>query len=105
MIWDLVILTARSPSQRWLFERYVAQLWPPGEGGAPDCMVLEDPPGPQLGTAGATMHALCAAAERFRERLPAARVLILHCGGLSQRVPQLSHLGKAFAPGTQLDEE
>lgn len=102
MIWDLVIVTARTAQQRWLFERYLGRLWPaPGEGSAPGWLVLRDPPGPQLGTAGATVHALCSAAERLRERFAASRILILHCGGLSQRVPQLSHLGKAFAPGPE----
>ena len=98
-MWDLVVITARTAQQRWLFERYLHQLWPaPREAGAPGHLVLQDPPGPQLGTAGATVYALQAAAAQLGDGCPRARVLILHCGGLSQRVPQLSHLGKAFAP-------
>jgi fucokinase len=100
MTWDLVLVTARTAQQRWLFERYLGRLWPaPGTSGEPDWRVVQDPPGPQLGTAGATVHALAVAVGRLRERSRAARVLVLHCGGLSQRVPQLSHVGKAFAPG------
>jgi fucokinase / fucose-1-phosphate guanylyltransferase len=104
MIWDLVVVTARTAQQRWLFERYLGQLWPaPGTSGAPYHWVMQDPPGPQLGTAGATLHALGGAAQRLGERFSRSRVLILHCGGLSQRVPQLSHLGKAFAPAAARD--
>jgi len=100
--WDLLVVTARTAQQRWLFERYLGQLWPAsGAAGTPGWLVLQDPPGPQLGTAGATLHALCHAAQRLETRLGDARVLVLHCGGLSQRVPQLSHVGKAFAPGSR----
>jgi fucokinase len=113
VIWDLVIVTARTAQQRWLFDRYLSRslrpVPPAGEAGlaiptgersgVPGYIVLQDPPGPQLGTAGATVHALGVAAQHLRERFATSRVLVLHCGGLSQRVPQLSHLGKAFAPG------
>ncbi len=104
--WDLVIVTARDPRQRWLFERYLGRVWPAGQTHrAADWLVLADPPGPRLGSAGATVHALAAAAHRLRERFESARLLVLHCGGLSQRVPQLSHLGKAFAPGAADDRD
>jgi fucokinase len=105
VIWDLVIVTARTAQQRWLFERYLGQLWPGPVAEKPRYQVLQDPSGPQLGTAGATVHALCAAAQQLCGQLPRARVLILHCGGLSQRVPQLSHLGKAFAPGAARERD
>src|SRR5947207_1059546 len=106
MTWNLIIVTARTTQQRWLFERYLEAIWPErGNERSPDWMVLQDPPGPQLGTAGATLSAIARAAERLDERVARARVLVLHCGGLSQRVPQLAHLGKAFAPGAGADHE
>ena len=103
VIWDLVVVTARTAQQRWLFERYLGQCWSAPD--APRHLVLQDPPGPQLGTAGATVHALCVAAQQLGESFCNGRVLILHCGGLSQRVPQLSHLGKAFAPAAARDND
>ena len=100
MTWDLILVTARTAQQRWLFERYLGEIWPQREGsGPPSWMVLQDPPGPRLGTAGATVAAVGAAARRWGHGLERARVLVLHCGGFSQRVPQLAHVGKAFAPG------
>lgn len=62
-------------------------------------IVLADPAGPQIGTGGATMHALCMASRALGAGISTSRILILHCGGMSQRVPQLAHVGKAFAPG------
>jgi fucokinase len=104
-IWDLVVVTARTKQQRWLFEQYLNSLWPRSKEGVPAWQVLQDPPGAQLGTAGATLAALDAAARELGPRLAGARVLVLHCGGLSQRVPQLAHVGKAFAPGAGPDQE
>src|SRR5687767_15397318 len=93
--WELVVVTARTGQQRWLFERHLESLWPRHRQDVPRWRVVQDPPGPQLGTAGATLAALGAAAGELGPRSAGARVLVLHCGGLSQRVPQLAHVGKA----------
>jgi fucokinase len=106
MFWDLLILTARTRQQAWLFERYLQQAGgASGAGPTRVSVVQQDPPGPQLGTAAATLQAAATAGARLAQLnipLEKARVLVLHCGGLSQRVPQLAHTGKAFAPGPDL---
>src|SRR5438034_8472907 len=80
MTWNLILVTARTAQQRWLFERYLGEIWPAREGsGPPIWMVLQDPPGRQLGTAGATVSAIGAAAQRLGHRFETARVLMLHC--------------------------
>lgn len=118
-LFDLTIVTARDAAQQWLFERRLAQLrlqeW------TRETLVVADPPGPPPGSGGSTIYALCAALDRLRiapeggspsdaaalaERLGRYRILIVHCGGLSQRLPQFASLGKAFAPvGEDADGE
>jgi fucokinase len=110
---DLLILTARHREQQWLFQRRLEYL--DLSRSARAALVVPDPPGPFAGSGGATVYALCAALDRLGISLPSGtdaetklqaqlaghRILILHCGGMSQRVPQYSSLGKAFMPATR----
>lgn len=103
---DLAVITARDAKQQWLFEQRLGAM----ELGAwaRDLLVVADPPGPQPGSGGSTLYALAAALARLGIALepgadPVAalggrRIVLIHCGGLSQRIPQYAALGKAFAP-------
>ncbi|MFW5798732.1 MAG: fucose pyrophosphorylase domain-containing protein, partial [Planctomycetota bacterium] len=106
--WDLVILTASNTRQRQAYELQLAHrrrsgLLPRGT----DFMVLEDPDGRRIGSGGATLAALSAAARAFmfRSRKPVhrrnpfrgRRLLVIHSGGDSKRLPQYSAFGKLFA--------
>ena len=107
-IWDAVILTAANESQaaaysRELEHRRFLGLLPRDC----ECWVLPDPPGPRVGSGGATILALEALARHlvvggdgsllgypFARR----RVLLVHSGGDSQRMPAYGALGKIFTP-------
>jgi fucokinase len=104
---ELCIITARDRGQARRFEEQVRYL--AAVGALPSdtrFVVLPDPPGTPLGTGGATLQALCAALDLLPADGTAApelllagrRVFIIHCGGLSQRMPQFAQLGKVFAP-------
>ncbi|HTE16985.1 MAG TPA: L-fucokinase, partial [Armatimonadota bacterium] len=105
---DLCVLTAQNAAQARHFESQVRHLQ--ATGVLPPALrwaVVPDPPGPRLGTGGATLHAVCAAVDLLRGArreltaeavLAGRRVLVIHSGGLSQRLPQFSALGKVFAP-------
>ncbi len=110
---DLTILTARDPAQQWLFERRLAQS--PLREWTRQTLVVADPPGSPPGSGGSTIYALSAALDQLGIRIPEGepdtsalaeqldrfRILLVHCGGLSQRLPQFASLGKAFAPISQ----
>ncbi|MGH2352063.1 MAG: fucose pyrophosphorylase domain-containing protein [Chloroflexota bacterium] len=110
--WDAVVLTSATESQaaaagEELDRRRALGLFPPG------CALLAvaDPPSGRVGSGGATLLALerlaarwlggtspdrtsGAVADLFRTR----RVLLIHSGGESQRLPAYAVLGKIFAP-------
>jgi fucokinase len=96
--WDAVVLTCATESQaaaahEELARRRAVGLFPPG------CLLLAlaDPPRGRVGSGGATFLALEALAARWGD-LGARRVLLIHSGGESQRLPAYAVLGKIFAP-------
>ena len=111
--WDLCILTANDARQAAMYRRQLdwrreAGLLP----GHTAFLVLPDPPGAgrRIGSGGATLRALSAvigAAEdgMWREAGPAprppaaphSRILLIHSGGDSRRLPHCSATGKLFA--------
>jgi fucokinase len=64
-------------------------------------IVVADSPGPRIGSGGATLNALRQAAAQLNvtpAQLAELRVLLIHSGGLSQRLPAYSPQGKIFSP-------
>ena len=98
--WDYILLTASNEQQAEGFrmqleERRKAGLLP----SATHFAVLPDPEGKRVGSGGATLNVLRYIAEQesganFRGK----RILVIHSGGDSRRVPQYSALGKLFSP-------
>lgn len=101
--WDYVILTASNEEQA---KGYRLQIEHRRKNGLlpADCVyeVLPDPEGKRVGSGGATFHVLRYLAERIEERaddcLKGKKVLVIHSGGDSKRVPQYSVCGKLFSP-------
>ncbi len=97
-VWDLVILTAAHEVQAQLYRQCLDRLR--AAGGLPArtaAMVVPDPDGRRIGSGGATLHALRVAAEAHGD-LAGTRVLLVHSGGDSRRVPWANLFGKAFLP-------
>ena len=99
--WDYVILTASNEDQAKAFEEQIdfrlkQGLLPTQTTYA----VLPDPEGKRVGSGGATFNVLkyvreqCGVADCFKDR----RILVIHSGGDSKRVPQYSACGKLFSP-------
>ena len=99
--WDYVILTASNEDQA---ESYRAQIADRLEHGRLPAQtkyaVLPDPDGKRVGSGGATFHVMKYIREQetqencFRNK----RILVIHSGGDSKRVPQYSACGKLFSP-------
>ena len=111
--WDYLILTASNDRQAAGYESQLASRRRAGllpEVGT--VLVVADPLGKRVGSGGSTLYCLMRvlAAEIQRtghggQRLPALerilrglRILILHAGGDSRRVPAYGPCGKIFSP-------
>ena len=81
--WDYVILTASNEQQAEGFE---AQL---RERRQTQFVVIPDPMGKRVGSGGATLGVLKYVAEQIRRAdFSGLRILVIHSGGDSKRVPQ-----------------
>jgi fucokinase len=111
--WDLLVVTASNAPQARAYE---AQLRTREEQGRlPHCrdwLVVPDPKGRRVGSGGSTLAVLALLASKALRQLPASdragatlpglfassRVLVLHSGGDSRRLPAYAATGKVFAP-------
>ena len=106
--WTAVVLTASSEQQA---ERYRGEIRRRQEGGQiPDraqYLVVPDSGGKRIGSGGATLHAVRElvkdaisgepGADGLASWWKAQRILLIHCGGDSRRLPQYSLSGKLFS--------
>ena len=99
--WDYIVLTASNEEQANAFQ---SQITYRQNKNVLPCktkyLVLPDPDGKRVGSGGATLQVLRKLAEQediagdFHNK----RILVIHSGGDSKRVPQYSVCGKLFSP-------
>ncbi len=97
--WDYVILTASNEAQAESYRiqieyRRTAGYLPEGTKYA----VLADPEGKRVGSGGATLNVLRYLREDGCGSFSGKRILVIHSGGDSKRIPQYSICGKIFSP-------
>lgn len=104
--WDYIILTASNEQQAQGFRAQIAER---NEAGflpkRTHFAVIPDPDGKRVGSGGATLGVIRYIAQQIGISEAEAevdfsnrRVLVIHSGGDSKRVPQYSALGKLFSP-------
>ncbi|WP_274422369.1 fucose pyrophosphorylase domain-containing protein [Blautia sp. XA-2221] len=99
--WDYIVLTASNEAQAEAFKcqiKYRQEL-----GVLPKntkFLVIPDPEGKRIGSGGATLQVLRVLSEQegFFGNFQGKRILVIHSGGDSKRVPQYSVYGKLFSP-------
>ncbi|MCY2951003.1 MAG: hypothetical protein NTU53_03385 [Planctomycetota bacterium] len=105
--WDYLILTAANEKQAQGYRQELAlrhrSVGPTGSffPAIQRSIVVPDPPNRRAGSGGATLGALCELCHQFHlplSDLQHLRILLIHSGGASQRLPAYSPLGKIFAP-------
>lgn len=101
-IWDYVVLTASNEAQALAYElqikhRQEKNLVPKGT----KFVVIPDLGGKRIGSGGATFSVIRYIREQ-EETFKGKRVLCIHSGGDSKRVPQYSACGKLFSPVPRL---
>lgn len=98
--WDYVILTASNEEQASTYRTQINNRLKLNQLPAKSkYVVLPDPDGKRVGSGGATFNALKYVMDNdpthsFRDK----RILVIHSGGDSKRVPQYSACGKLFSP-------
>ena len=94
--WDYVILTASNEQQAEGFRKQIAER----RNCLPEAtkfVAISDRDGKRVGSGGATLEVLKYLKEQEGD-FAGLRVLVIHSGGDSKRVPQYSALGKLFSP-------
>ena len=111
--WDYLIITASSAAQAEAYEHQLALR--AGAGLLKNfrtSMVVADPGGQRIGSGGSTLYCLLQVLERelsddgrdgidwaaIEQILTRRRILILHAGGDSRRLPAYGPCGKIFVP-------
>src|SRR5262249_5104547 len=98
MTYDLLVLTAANASQARGYEAQLSALARAERlEGCREWMVVPDPGDRRVGSGGATLLILSRLL-RERRSLLRERILILHSGGDSRRLPAYAAMGKAFVP-------
>ena len=99
--WDYIILTASNEAQADSFRCQIN--WRQEKGVLPlltKYIVIPDPEGKRIGSGGATLQVLKVLSEEegLEGDFHNKRILVIHSGGDSKRVPQYSVCGKLFSP-------
>jgi fucokinase len=105
--WDYVILTASNEAQaKGYFEQIECRKKAGKIPQSTHYAVLPDPDGKRVGSGGATLNAILYVNKREKDignNKPFDRkILVIHSGGDSKRVPQYSACGKLFSPVPRL---
>lgn len=99
--WDYIVLTASNEEQAKAFHSQI--IYRQNKNVLPcktKYLVLPDPDGKRVGSGGATLQVLRKLAEQedINGNFHNKRILVIHSGGDSKRVPQYSVCGKLFSP-------
>lgn len=100
--WDYIILTASNEAQASAFRIQIQKRLEKGQlPSFTKYAVLSDPDGKRVGSGGATFNVMRYIAEQENcsdTMFSNKRILVIHSGGDSKRVPQYSAIGKLFSP-------
>ena len=95
---DVCVITAANEAQAKGYQTQVQ--WRQQDGLFPDTAfwIIADPEGKRIGSGGSTFYVLDRLFRHYGDDLFTKRVLILHSGGDSRRLPAYAVQGKLFAP-------
>lgn len=103
--WDYVILTASNEEQAKAYQIQIENRLKQGLlPASTHYAVLPDPEGKRVGSGGATFNVMKYIRKNSdtNECFQKKRILVIHSGGDSKRVPQYSACGKLFSPVPRL---
>lgn len=96
--WDYVVLTASNKKQASVYEKEIEyriahHLIPKAR-----YLVIPDLEGKRIGSGGATLNLLKTIQKEAGKNFDKLKILVIHSGGDSKRIPQYSACGKIFSP-------
>ncbi|XP_056585750.1 fucose-1-phosphate guanylyltransferase isoform X1 [Triplophysa dalaica] len=95
--WDLVVITAVDEDQRSAYETQITEKLERKELPLGiNYHVFADPPGVKIGNGGSTLYSLQCLNDKYGKTLSGFKIILIHAGGFSQRLPNASALGKIF---------
>ena len=99
-VWDFVVLTSSNEAQAEIFRQQISMR---SESGFlpknTEYIVIPDPDGKRIGSGGATLNAIKFIKENYNvASFNDKKILLIHSGGNSIRIPQYSVCGKLFSP-------
>jgi fucokinase len=99
---DLCILTAANEVQAKGYEARLAEFKERQPDLKTEFLVIADPDGRRIGSGGSTLYVLKTiynrAQKRYERAFAGRRILVIHSGGDSRRLPAYSAYGKIFTP-------
>lgn len=100
--WDVLIITASNENQAKAYRMQIDERLKKGYlSKETKYLVVADPGGKRIGSGGATLNALYEVVRAYglKEENPfeGRRMLLIHSGGDSKRIPQYSAFGKLFS--------
>lgn len=99
VLWDYIVITSSNEIQAEAYRRQIRLRLE--KGRLPErtrYVVVPDPDGKRVGSGGATFNVLRYLKENGVEDFTSKKILVIHSGGDSKRVPQYSACGKLFSP-------
>jgi len=98
--WDYVVITASNEKQAEMYRLQIKQRIDSGFlPSSSQYVCIPDPEGKRVGSGGATLETLRIIGKMCGEsNIGKKKILLIHSGGNSKRVPQYSACGKLFAP-------
>ena len=96
--WDLVVISAGDVSQQTWYEAQLQLKQDSGDLPLVPYLIIPDPPGPRIGSGGSTLHILNILKQKYENELNKMKILLIHAGGYSKRLPSHSCSGKIFSP-------
>ncbi|XP_051964663.1 fucose-1-phosphate guanylyltransferase-like [Xyrauchen texanus] len=95
--WDLVVITAVDEDQMSAYEIQITEKLERKELPLGiNYHVFADPPECKIGNGGSTLHSLQRLNDKYGKSLSGFKIILIHAGGFSQRLPNASALGKIF---------
>eukprot|EP01132_Coremiostelium_polycephalum_P009737 gene9737-11958_t len=96
--WDIIVITAIDDLQKNYYENVLKKKVQDKE--IPSFVkyyVIADPKGPKIGCGGSTLYVLSYLYHLDSQIFKSSKILLLHAGGYSKRLPNHSTTGKIFA--------
>ena len=108
-VWDWVFITASNEKQASIYRLQIEERL--NDNYLPSktkYVVISDPGGKRVGSGGATLNVLKYIGEHSdnsNKNIFEAKILVIHSGGDSKRIPQYSVCGKLFSPVPRLSPD